>query len=37
VLGDRERYVRAGLQRVKAFSWDETARLTAAVYRRLLA
>jgi len=36
VLADRERYVRAGLERVKAFSWEETARRTAAVYRRVL-
>jgi glycosyltransferase involved in cell wall biosynthesis len=36
VLADRERYVRAGLERVKAFSWEETARRTAAVYRGVL-
>jgi len=36
VLADRERYVRAGLERVKAFSWEETARRTAAVYREVL-
>jgi len=36
VLDDRERYVRAGLERVKAFSWEETARRTAAVYRGVL-
>jgi glycosyltransferase involved in cell wall biosynthesis len=37
VLDDRERYVRAGLERAKAFSWEETARRTAAVYRRVIA
>lgn len=36
VLADRERYVRAGLARVGHFSWQETARLTAEVYRSLL-
>ena len=36
VLADRERFVRAGLERVKAFSWEETARRTAAVYREVL-
>ena len=36
VLADRERYVRAGLERVQAFSWEETARRTAAVYRGVL-
>jgi glycosyltransferase involved in cell wall biosynthesis len=36
VLADRERFVRAGLERVKAFSWEETARRTAAVYRGVL-
>jgi alpha-1,3-rhamnosyl/mannosyltransferase len=37
VLADRERYVRAGLERAKLFSWEETARLTADVYRQVLA
>jgi len=36
-LADRERLSAAGVERAKAFSWRETARLTAAVYRRLLA
>jgi glycosyltransferase involved in cell wall biosynthesis len=36
-LADRERLSAAGLERAKAFSWHETARLTADVYRRLLA
>ncbi len=36
-LADSERLVAAGLERAKRFSWDETARLTAAVYRELLA
>jgi glycosyltransferase involved in cell wall biosynthesis len=35
-LAERERLVAAGLERVRAFSWDETARLTLAVYRELL-
>jgi glycosyltransferase involved in cell wall biosynthesis len=37
VLGDRERYVRAGLERARHFSWHETARLTAEAYRTVLA
>jgi alpha-1,3-rhamnosyl/mannosyltransferase len=37
VLADRDRYVRAGLERAKLFSWEETARLTADVYRQVLA
>ena len=37
VLADRDRYVRAGLERAKVFSWQETARLTADVYRQVLA
>jgi glycosyltransferase involved in cell wall biosynthesis len=36
-LADRERLSAAGLERAKAFSWHETARLTADVYRRILA
>jgi glycosyltransferase involved in cell wall biosynthesis len=36
-LAERERLSAAGLERAKAFSWRETARLTADVYRRLLA
>jgi glycosyltransferase involved in cell wall biosynthesis len=36
-LGDRERLAAAGLERARAFSWDETARRTAAVYREALA
>jgi glycosyltransferase involved in cell wall biosynthesis len=37
VLAERERYVRAGLERAALFSWEETARRTADVYRSLLA
>jgi glycosyltransferase involved in cell wall biosynthesis len=36
-LAERERLVAAGLERARAFSWDETARLTAAVYREVIA
>jgi glycosyltransferase involved in cell wall biosynthesis len=36
-LAERERLSAAGLQRAKAFSWSETARATAHVYRKLLA
>jgi glycosyltransferase involved in cell wall biosynthesis len=36
-LAERERLSAAGLDRAKAFSWRETARLTADVYRRMLA
>jgi glycosyltransferase involved in cell wall biosynthesis len=36
-LADRERLSVAGLERAKAFSWRETARITADVYRRMLA
>ena len=36
-LAERERLSAAGLQRAKAFSWQETARLTADVYRSILA
>jgi glycosyltransferase involved in cell wall biosynthesis len=35
-LADRERLVAAGLRRAAAFSWDETARRTLAVYRDVL-
>ena len=34
-LRDRERLVAAGLERARHFSWDETARRTAGVYREL--
>jgi glycosyltransferase involved in cell wall biosynthesis len=36
-LADRDRLSAAGLERAQAFSWDETARITADVYRRILA
>jgi glycosyltransferase involved in cell wall biosynthesis len=36
-LAERERLSAAGLERAKSFSWRETARLTADVYRRMLA
>jgi glycosyltransferase involved in cell wall biosynthesis len=36
VLADRDRYVRAGFERAQRFSWEETARLTADVYRKVL-
>ncbi len=36
-LAGRDRYVALGLERAKAFSWEETARRTAAVYRAVLA
>jgi glycosyltransferase involved in cell wall biosynthesis len=35
-LAERERLSAAGLERAKAFSWRETARITAGVYRRIL-
>lgn len=35
-LAERERLVAAGLVRARRFSWAETARLTAGVYRELL-
>ncbi len=35
-VAERERLARAGLERVKAFSWRETARRTVAVYREAL-
>jgi glycosyltransferase involved in cell wall biosynthesis len=34
-LGERDRLRAAGLERAKRFTWEETARLTAEVYRRL--
>jgi glycosyltransferase involved in cell wall biosynthesis len=37
VLADRERFSAAGLERARAFSWRETARITADVYREVLA
>jgi glycosyltransferase involved in cell wall biosynthesis len=37
VLADRERFSAAGIERAKAFSWQETARITADVYREVLA
>ena len=36
-LTDRERLAAAGLERARRFTWAETARLTVAVYRRVLA
>jgi glycosyltransferase involved in cell wall biosynthesis len=36
-LADRDRLSAAGLERAKAFSWRETARLTADVYRSVIA
>jgi alpha-1,3-rhamnosyl/mannosyltransferase len=36
VLAERERWSRAALERAKLFSWDETARRTARVYREVL-
>jgi glycosyltransferase involved in cell wall biosynthesis len=36
-LDDRERLVSAGLERARLFSWDETARRTADVYRKVIA
>ena len=35
-LADRDRLVAAGLERAKAFTWEETARRTLAVYREAL-
>jgi glycosyltransferase involved in cell wall biosynthesis len=35
-LEERERLSAAGLERARLFTWDETARLTAEAYRRLL-
>ena len=36
VLADRDRWVSAALERAKHFTWGETARLTAQVYREVL-
>jgi glycosyltransferase involved in cell wall biosynthesis len=36
-LAERERLVAAGLERARAFTWEETARRTADVYREVLA
>jgi glycosyltransferase involved in cell wall biosynthesis len=36
-LAERERLAAAGIERARSFTWSETARLTAAVYRRVLA
>jgi glycosyltransferase involved in cell wall biosynthesis len=36
-LGERDRLSAAGLERARLFSWQETARRTADVYRRVLA
>ena len=36
-LADRERLSAAGIERAKHFSWEETARRTAAVYRQVRA
>ena len=36
-LDDRERFVQAGLERAKEFTWEKTARSTAEVYRKALA
>jgi glycosyltransferase involved in cell wall biosynthesis len=35
-IADRDRLSAAGIERARAFSWDETARRTAAVYRDVL-
>ena len=35
-LAERERLVAAGLERARAFSWDESARRTVAVYREVV-
>jgi glycosyltransferase involved in cell wall biosynthesis len=36
VLANRDRYVRAGIERARLFTWEQTARLTAEVYRHVL-
>jgi glycosyltransferase involved in cell wall biosynthesis len=36
-LADRARFSALGLERAKTFSWRETARITADVYRSVLA
>ena len=35
-LGERERWIRAGLERARMFSWEETARRTVEVYEAAL-
>jgi glycosyltransferase involved in cell wall biosynthesis len=35
-LADRDRYARAGVERASRFTWEESARLTAEVYRGVL-
>jgi glycosyltransferase involved in cell wall biosynthesis len=37
VFADRDRYVAAGLERARLFSWDESVRRTLDVYREVLA
>jgi hypothetical protein len=37
VLADPEPWSRAGLERARTLSWERTARLTADVYREVLA
>src|SRR5262249_43399468 len=34
-IAERERLARAGIERARLFSWDETARRTVAVYREV--
>jgi glycosyltransferase involved in cell wall biosynthesis len=36
-LADRDRLSAAGIRRARAFTWRETALLTAGVYRKVLA
>jgi glycosyltransferase involved in cell wall biosynthesis len=36
-LADRDRYARAGIERASQFTWEESARRTADVYRKVLA
>jgi glycosyltransferase involved in cell wall biosynthesis len=36
-LAERERFARAGLGRAALFTWEESARRTADVYRQVLA
>jgi glycosyltransferase involved in cell wall biosynthesis len=36
-LADRDRLSAAGVRRAQTFTWRETARLTADVYRKVLA
>ena len=37
MMGDRERWSKAGLRRARRFSWDRAARETISVYEKLLA